>query len=225
MIDPQERKRKNIALLQEQGVPTMEHLPHIEDAETVRRRTVEEVARRAVCCLLTVQVACDIAKGSSPEEVQQSCDFFRELIRRYGVEGDLTPQEQAVLQGQIDRENAVSFVWKYEALWTLLWALGLVEELDFPADICDCEHAIHAVSDCPSISQFLETCRLRDIEEILDEADRIFRYNWACVDARIHGREAPAGLNGDVVVERHWGLNWLIDADGDNDWDHVATNT
>ena len=62
-------------------------------------------------------------------------------------------------------------------------------------------------------------------DDLLDEADLIFRYDWACVDARIKGEPAPAGLNSEVVYERHWGLNWLIDADGQNDWDLVSCNT
>ena len=45
------------------------------------------------------------------------------------------------------------------------------------------------------------------------------------MEARIHEEEVPAGLNPDVVFERHCGLNWLIDADGADDWDNVSTNT
>lgn len=47
---------------------------------------------------------------------------------------------------------------------------------------------------------------LRDIDEILDEADLIYRYDWACVDARMKQLNAPAGLNSSVVVERHGAL-------------------
>ena len=64
---------------------------------------------------------------------------------------------------------------------------------------------------------------LRDIEEILDEADLIYRYDWACVDARMKQLDAPAGLNSSVVVERHGALNWLIQRDGD--WDDPDVNT
>lgn len=51
----------------------------------------------------------------------------------------------------------------------------------------------------------------------------IYRLDWACVDARIKGNEAPASLNADVVVERHMALNWLIGYD--DDWDNVSTDT
>ena len=65
--------------------------------------------------------------------------------------------------------------------------------------------------------------KLRDIEELLDEADLIYRYDWACVDARLKHQQAPAGLNASVVLERHGALNWLIQRDGD--WDHPDVNT
>ena len=59
---------------------------------------------------------------------------------------------------------------------------------------------------------------------ILDEADRIYRYDWACADARIKGRDAPAGLDPGVVVERHRMFNWLIRY-MDAAWDDVRTDT
>lgn len=67
--------------------------------------------------------------------------------------------------------------------------------------------------------------RLRDIEDILNEADLIYRYHWACRDARLNGREEPAGLINSVVMERHAGLNWLIGALDIDDWDNPDTST
>ncbi len=39
-------------------------------------------------------------------------------------------------------------VWKYEAYWTLLWALGIVATLDYPDHTIDCDFAMHAVARC-----------------------------------------------------------------------------
>ena len=60
MKSAEERKQQSIALLKEQGVPYIEHLPVIETADNVRLRSAEEIARRAICCLITIQLACDI---------------------------------------------------------------------------------------------------------------------------------------------------------------------
>ena len=49
MKSAEERKQQSIALLKEQGVPYIEHLPVIENADEVRLRSAEEIARRAIC--------------------------------------------------------------------------------------------------------------------------------------------------------------------------------
>jgi hypothetical protein len=54
--------------------------------------------------------------------------------------------------------------------------------------------------------------------------DLIYRYDWACVDARIGGKPPPAGVNCEVVVERHRALNWLYGYQGQA-WDDVSTDT
>lgn len=106
------------------------------------------------------------------------------------------------------------------------WTLGIVEELDYPEQICDCNFAINAVSYCEDFNDFMKTVKCKSIDKILDEADLMFHYNWACVDSRIHEKNSPAGLDSWVVFERHWGLNWLIGKGTDNDnWDRVSTDT
>lgn len=57
-----------------------------------------------------------------------------------------------------------------------------------------------------------------------DRQDLIFRYDWACVEARIHGKELTA-VSGDIVFEWHYALNWLVGAEGITDWDEVRTTT
>lgn len=217
------RKERSIEILKAHHVPYIQHLPAIETAEKVRIRTAEEIANRAVACLLAIQVACEASGGRA--KLKKSRKFFSEKLAAFGVEGFLTHKEQRVFWEKCTNDEFCNMTWKYEAYWVLLWALGIVEELDYPVDACDCDFAIDAVADCKGMDEFMAKVRLRDISEILDEADLIFRYDWACVDARIHGDEAPAGLNPDVVYERHCGLNWLIDVDGSDDWDNVSTNT
>ncbi|GFI23716.1 hypothetical protein IMSAGC011_02506 [Lachnospiraceae bacterium] len=220
--EAQMRKKRSIELLNAHNVPYIQHLPTIQTASEVRIRTAEEIARRAVTCLLVLQVAGDAA--GAPGNFKKSKKFFGEKLAEFGLEGYLTHKEQKIFKGKCNNQDFVSMTWKYEAYWVLLWALGIVEQLDYPSEACDCEFAIHVVADCDNMEQFMEKVKLRDISEILDEADLIFRYDWACTDARIHEEEPPAGLDPDVVYERHCGLNWLIDADKEDDWDNVSTN-
>ena len=139
------------------------------------------------------------------------------------MQEELTPKERAVLEDCADSAAIINMVWKYEAYWVLLWALGIVDELSYPADIVDCVFAIKAVSSCDTFAEFMAKVQLRDSEEILDQADLIYRYDWACVNARLKQQDAPENLNSSIVVERHGALNWLIQAD--SDWDHPDVST
>lgn len=219
----EERKERSVALLKEHGVPYIEHLPCIETAQEVTPRTAEEIAKRALACLLTVQVACDIC---AEKDVDRSREFFKEMLQTFGVEEELTQKERVIFFGEPSRQDAINMAWKYEAYWPLIWALGLIDTLEYPSQICDCDVAIDVVRSCETFEEFMESTNPRGIEEILDEADLIFRYDWACVDARVNGREPPAELDAGVVMERHWGLNWLIGKNAaDDNWDSVSTNT
>jgi len=76
----------------------------------------------------------------------------------------------------------------------------------------------------PSREEFTNTAQLKSKAEILDELDKTYRMNWACVDARIKG-EAPTGnINPSVLYERHYALNWLTRYLNQN-WDNVTTDT
>ncbi len=220
------RKEKSIEILKKYGVPFIEHLPHIETKETARIRTREEIAKRAMTCLIVIQYACDLNQLDDVSDLEESKEFILALLEKYGLNECITENEKQILYGSnIEQQDIINMIWKYEAYWVLIWSLGLVPTLEYPSTACDCEFAVKVVSTHNTFEEFLATTNLRDIDEILDEADLIFRYDWACVDARIKGNGAPANLDGGVVFERHKALNWLIDADGNDDWDNASTNT
>jgi len=225
-MTPTERRAKSIEILKEKGVPYFEQLPLLESEESIKQRSAEEIAKRALACFAAIQVACDIAGGN---DVSEAWDVFGEFLDDFGIKDELTEKEKAFFNREkIPEMNAaVNMSWKYEAYWSLLWALGIVDEFAYPDDTCDCDFAINAVWSCDAFSDFMEKVKLRSISEILDQTDLFYRYHWACVDARINGREAPASLNPGVVFERRWGLEWLIGkGTEENDyWDDVTLHT
>jgi hypothetical protein len=222
-MNSDERKLKSIEILKLNQVPYMEGLPRIEDVNEIEVRSAEEIAKRAIACLIAIQVACDINNG---ENVEESREFFKGFLEKYGVSNELTEAEKKIIFGTPEEQDVINMAWKYEAYWTLIWALGILDELNYPSQICDCDFAINVVADCNDFDEFMKKVNLRSVDEILNEADLIYRYNWACVDARIHGKNAPAKLDSGVVFERHWGLNWLIGKGTENDdWDCVSTDT
>ena len=90
----------------------------------------------------------------------------------------------------------------------LLWAAGVVDDLPYPSEIIDVPVLAAIFWQHKGIGGLLSKGFSRSQSEILDAADITLRYDWACVEARVHGKEAPASLNGDVVMERHYAFNW-----------------
>lgn len=218
----EERKERSLKLLEERGIPSIRHLPVIVGDEDAVLRTKEEVVQRAIALCLIAVYAGGVAEGG---DVQEEREFIEGIIEQYGAASFFTEKEKAFLQdAQPDRTAAIQMVWMYECYWVLLWALGYKEELEFPGQICDVNAAIDVLKQAGDYATFLEGAVLRSKEEILDQADLIYRYDWACVDARIHDRTVAGGLDGGVVMERHRALNWLI-CYMEDDWDHVQMDT
>lgn len=206
------RARSNVRL-EAEGVPVLASLPVIEDAADVVPRSREEIAWRAMA-LLVVAV-----KGEGLEQ-----PVIEQLVAEYGLQPHFTPAERAFIADPAPSEHArVQFAWRYEAAWTLLWALGYVEELGKPTGICDVPRAVRFLQE-RGPQRFIADAKPRPIDAILDEADLIYRYHWAVVDARVNGRPAPASLEPGVTQERHYALNWLVGY-MDQDWDDISTDT
>ena len=209
-----DRRARSVAQLKKEGVPVSSTLPVIEDSTSAKTRTVEEVAKRAIAvCLMAV-------KGEGLED-----EHLLPLVKEFGAEAFLSPEELAFLKdshpSQADR---VKFTWRYENYWVLLWALGYVDSLNRPEGICDVKKSVSFILKHSTTPLFIKNAKLRPLNEILDQADLIYRYHWAVVDARLKGKETPANLEGGVVMERHYVLNWLIGY-MDQEWDDISTDT
>ncbi len=207
------RREKSIALLKQKGVTTIQHLPVIEDSLSARKRTKEEIAHRAIAlCLVAVK-----GEGLEHEKIQ-------ELVKRYDALSFFTPAERKFIEDPSpDQPERVQFSWRYEGLWTLLWALGYANSLDYPDAVCDVPKAVGFLRG-KKTDEFVASAKLRDLSAILNEADLIYRYHWAVVNARLKKQDAPAGLDAGVVLERHHALNWLIGY-MNQEWDDVTTDT
>ena len=64
---PETRKAASIAKLQARGIPCLDSLPVIEAADAARIRSAEEIARRAIACLIAIQAAFAQHDGSYSE--------------------------------------------------------------------------------------------------------------------------------------------------------------
>jgi hypothetical protein len=207
------RKARSIARLKQEGVPTIEWLPRIEDSREATIRSKEEVIGRT-CALMLVAF-----KGAADQH-ERAAEFRAAL-------GDLvrpSPEEIGFLDNPKPTEaQANQLSWGSEAALPLLWSLGMIEmgRPEAPTD----PQELFRMTVAESAERLRRDGRVRPSNEILDQADLIFRYHWAVRNASLEGRTWPAGLNGDVVMERHKALNWLIGYGDNADWDDVTTDT
>ena len=207
------RRLRSETILRAEGVPFLVSLPVVETEAEALKRSKEEVALRALCLLLVAE------KGAGLED-----EVVERVLKSYELRPHLTPKELAfVLDNSPSQHGRVQFIWRYEAASTLLWALGFVDQLGKPVQMCDVKFAVATMTE-RTTSQFIEDSELRPIADILDQADLIYRYHWAVRDAHLKGQQIPAALNPDVTEERHYALNWLIGY-LEQAWDDVATDT
>lgn len=208
------RKERTEAMMKERKIPFAKSLPPIEGEEIARFRSLEEVAGRA----LALQLVAVKAEGLEDEIV-------RRVMEDFSIEPHLSPAELAYINGEdTEQQTRINMIWRYESLWALLWALGHIEELPFPDQICDVPRSVQIIQAAGSWEAFLAQSQLRSPSELLDQCDLALRLHWAVVNARLRGEEPPAKMEAGVVYERHYAFNWLR-CFLDQDWDDVETHT
>ncbi len=210
------RKERTEKLLEKKGIKINYNLPHIESEEETTLRSPKEIAQR-VSVLAVVNL---VAFGSTTGE--QATEF----LKKYKLWDLVTPDEKEFLKNPTDeKKNQES--WKCEGIWTLLWALNIVDELGAPDQMCDLNQISannYPVGQNKDPNVFIEEhFESRSKSEILDANDLYYRMDWTCVDARLNGHEIN-GLNSGVVYERHYALNWLINY-MDEEWDDISCDT
>jgi len=215
--DAVERKDRTEALLGSLGVRVPKSLPPVVAEVEVELRAPREVASRCLALFACVLRAESLA---SKKEIPVS-----ELRRRMPLAFDaMSPKERAFFGATPPADqDVVNHLWRYEALATLAWAVGLTGPLPSATTVCDVP-ALAKLMFAANDAAFLDRARLGATRYLLDALDLHFRLHWATTDARIKGAAPPAGLEPSVVLERHYALNWLTRFE-DADWDDVETPT
>jgi hypothetical protein len=209
------RKKSSDAALAARGLKVLPGLPPCVSEAEVDLRAVAEIVSR--CLALMVCAVRAESLGSDPWPVAE----IRAQFPR-AVEG-LSPSEAEFMANEKPEPQAVlNHGWRYEALATLAWSLGLMSELPFPSAIVDAGQLVKVVK--PLHDGKLEGVRLPKVSEVLDALDLHYRLHWITTEAHAHGAQPPSELEPGVIAERHYALNWLtrfLDAD----WDDVETPT
>ncbi|WP_194921024.1 DUF4272 domain-containing protein [Catenulispora rubra] len=213
------RKARSEARLAAAGISVPDHLPWIGAGDDIKLRTPTEAAQRAYALFLTAMRA-DALLSDAEIPAEEMRERFPQGFAAF------SPIEAAFFAAaEPEKQTLINSLWRYESLAALQWALGWAEELPWPTTICDLNTVITTMMDAdPDPDERIATAALRPAAEILDALDLHFRLHWATRHAGLEGRPNPADLDGGVIMERHYALNWLITFMG-ADWDDVPTHT
>ncbi len=189
-MNPHQRKRASEAFLLSKGVAVDPALPPIE--ADFPARSIREIARRAFCLTLVALKG----EGMSEGEV-------REFKAEYALDTHLSVQENRFLVAPPSPQDA-RWVWRFEALHVLLWALGYVHALGFPDAETDIAPELEFARELGP-DGFVEGALLRSNAATLDAADWVFRLHQAVAD----GRAGTGAVIEEVVEQWSEALDWL----------------
>jgi len=224
-LECRERKERSMAWLKEKHIYVTSWLPFLTESEQGGpARTAREICGRAAALLaVSLYSECRLGEGM---DYEQAKEFIAPVMARFEVEKFLSPKEKAYLDNPDSaQKEQISYSWQYENLLVMEWALGLTEKLPYPDKICDVPETVRVLHPFDSLDALEQAVSPRPYGELLDAADLIYRLDWACVDARMMGMPAPAGIDAGVVVERHHALFWLAGVDSRCPWDDVDLST
>jgi len=185
----------------------------VDPEDKVTIRTQGEVVDRALALYYI---------GLKSEGLEQK--YLDKMDKDFNIMAKLTANEKDYATAKLPTEQQKTDAnWRYESLHVMLWALGFIDSLSYPDQMCNVANDVKIIHDLTE-QQFRQKAKLRTKKEILDQADLILRLDWACVSARVKNQPAPGNLDKGVVFERHHSLNWLINY-MNQDWDNVTTDT
>lgn len=222
IISPSERREKNNKFIKSMGISCLEELPLTESSNDVKLKDIDSICKRSIACLLSIQLACDICGEA---DVEESKSVILSLLDKFQVSDALLDIEKRLITDDYSKQDAIDVAWTYECYWSLIWALGLIDDNDIkiPSEVCDCNKAIDTVASCKDYDEFKVKVKIRNIENILDMLDLYYRYHWACVDKSVNPKSNIGSLNPEVVMERRRGLEWLVSKA--DDWNDISLDT
>lgn len=211
------RRKRNNQFLTKNNVSINENLLSYNE-KNIQLKSIDAICKRAIACLLTIQIACDINNG----QYEESLKYFLPLYDKFDVKNSLNSKEKRIINGTYSKQDVIDMDWAYEAYWAICWCLSLIDDIKDGGELCDCSKAITFVTNSSSFNDFKSKCKLRDIDEILDMYDLYYRYHWAINNKYVDSKTNIGNLNSSNVIERHRALEWLI-CDTD-DWYNLQLN-
>lgn len=185
--DMKRRLRSN-AQLKARNIPYMEQLPCEVLESKVQMRSREEMVERAAA-LFAVAVYSEVILSEDADR-EKALFYFNKMNDLYGAKSYLTTKETAYINDpKPDGKPGIQFVWRYECCASAALGGRCCRRHLLSVRNCRCAVLAAIFWQHKGLQDLLSKGYSRPEKEILDEADLTLRYDWACVDARIHGKK------------------------------------
>ncbi|SHI76566.1 protein of unknown function [Desulfatibacillum alkenivorans DSM 16219] len=179
------------------------------------------VARRALCLAVMVkrgrlEIKLRKSQARGNESIHKEINELYQWVKDNALYEALADSESALLRrmgGTWSQQEAGAACWRNEALGTLLWALGAVEEIppyDHPFEWEDLSQKLPvpaAKEDFPApdpVGLFLHKAVIKDPEEIANARELAELWHWRARTTQImeQGVEAPEGFSFEQIISQ-----------------------
>ena len=212
-MNPTEVKKESEKLILDRGGEILDWLPILERTENMRSNA--ELIDRALILNALINIYFE-----APVPV------IKGWIEQYGLVSSLSEYEKKLLNKEnedLSEQEKINIYWYIEALWALMWAGNLIDDLPIDKHVEDYQAEL-----CPNLqkgeddSRFRQTMRIRTQEEMFKMLDLYFRAHWYTRNSLLNNH-STGNMNDSVVLERRKALEWVID--NTLDWDDIPLNT
>jgi hypothetical protein len=201
-----ERKEYSEKILATLGITLRDELPPIEEESAVILRTPQEIAQRI---LILSYLNCVATDPSLRQEVM--IFLIHEKLWNHVTEGE----KELFHKTELSEGELSTILWRAESIWLLLWTIGKLEDLQLPSEEVDLQDIFPLLPGfLEPTKSFIQTANMRSASEILDQADFIFRLNWALREADMNGTPSTV-FNASVAYERYFSINWVLGTRGE----------
>jgi hypothetical protein len=206
-----ERKQHTEKLLAKLGIHLIDELPPMEEESMVRLTTPQEIAERI---LVLTYLNCIASEQSLRTEVIG-------FLKQEGLWKKASEAEKKLFaKSHFTDEEEINIRWRGESIWMLLWTINKVEKLDLPVDLVNPQEVFKLLpAFMKDTRDFISEAIVRTKTEIMDQADFLFRLNWAIKQLESDGAN-ELELSRGVAYERYYSLNWVTFTQ--KEWDEAS---
>lgn len=194
------RMNKNIELLEKADIPYYKDMINIPRDFDTNLLSEEDIWKELLSTYTMATIATTVLNEKSIEPVDYICNTLKD---KFNIDDILNVENKNIIESIKKEEitDLTKYTWDYEKTAILLWVLSLS---DFPSQNqeCDVDSMNNLLFYNQTPNELKSKINLRSKEEILEKADLLSRYKWACEEVRLGKADKKLSLNEGIVIEQ-----------------------